>query len=95
MLTGQLVFNAGKPIQIAIAHAKQEPVPPSEVSEEPIPAALEAVIMRLLAKDPNDRPQSALALIDELDGCAGIEPWTPSAAEKWWGMHAPELARAS
>ena len=43
-----------------------------------------------LAKDPNDRPQNAIELIDRLSTIAFSEPWTPERAERWWRLHLPD-----
>ena len=45
---------------------QQEPVPPL-VPVQQIPPQLDALIMRMLAKDPRERPASMREIIDELD----------------------------
>jgi serine/threonine-protein kinase len=40
---------------VLMAHIHDEPLPPSHFTRSPVPAALEAVILRAIAKDPNDR----------------------------------------
>jgi serine/threonine-protein kinase len=40
---------------VLMAHIHDEPPPPSRFTRSPIPAALEAVILRAIAKDPDDR----------------------------------------
>ncbi|HEX9729552.1 MAG TPA: hypothetical protein VGA37_13680 [Gemmatimonadales bacterium] len=44
---------------------KEEAVAPSELNPE-VPPALSAVIMKLLAKDPENRVRSAAALVAQL-----------------------------
>ena len=88
LLTGQVVFKADTTVKVAFAHATQKPTPPAQLSEEPIPADLDALVLQLLAKDPNERPD-ALQLLAALDAC-DVEPWTPEAAEQWWRRHAPD-----
>ena len=51
-LTGQLVFAAKTPEQMLLHHAQTTPVPPSQVSELPIPRALDEIVMRCLEKNP-------------------------------------------
>jgi serine/threonine-protein kinase len=73
MLTGQPPFTGSTPQQVLAAHVTQEPVAITR-RRPAIPAALEAVIMRCLAKRAADRWQTA----DELH--AALEPFgTPSA----------------
>jgi serine/threonine-protein kinase len=45
MLTGQPVFSADTAVATALAHVKDEPIPPSVRSELAIPPALDAVIL--------------------------------------------------
>jgi serine/threonine-protein kinase len=95
LLTGRLLFEGDSPVKVAYAHATEDPMPPSAVSEEPIPAPIEELVMQLLAKRPTDRPASALELLEKLDACEGVEEWGPAAAEKWWRLHAPDVIRHS
>ncbi len=54
-----------------------------------IPAQLEDVILRCLAKSPSERPQSALELSEEL-AAVGIEKdWIPERAAEWWEANLP------
>ena len=62
LLTGQLVFEAETAIQTALLHIQQPPVPPSARTGNPIPPALEQLVLACLAKRPEDRPQSAAEL---------------------------------
>ena len=62
LLTGQLVFQGDTAIQTMFMHIQQEPVPPSQRTENPIPPALERLILTCLAKQPEDRPASAADL---------------------------------
>ena len=56
------LFQASTPAQMLLHHAQTRPVPPSQVSELPIPGELEEVLMQCLEKDPAKRPASALEL---------------------------------
>ncbi len=95
LLTGRLVFEGTSAIQLMFHHANTPPVPPSKVSELPIPAALEEVIMRCLAKKPDERPRDASELSLQLE--ASMEPpgWTDERARRWWRRHRPEATSAS
>jgi serine/threonine-protein kinase len=90
-LTGQLLFQASTPAQMLLHHLQTPPVPPSEVSELPIPRDLEAILMRCLEKDPAMRPSSALELDARLARVSGQPDWTDDKARAWWGAHAPDL----
>jgi serine/threonine-protein kinase len=58
MLTGQVPFTGDTPVEIAMKHLSQVPDPPSELRPE-VPHDLDAVVMRALAKDPDQRYASA------------------------------------
>jgi serine/threonine protein kinase len=62
LLTGHLVFEGTTAIQMIARHLHDAPVPPSQRSELPVPAALDQLVLTCLAKKPQDRPPSAAAL---------------------------------
>ena len=64
-LTGRLPFVAKSPIALIAKLLNEEPVPPSTLNAE-VPPALSALVARLLAKGPDDRPRSAAELGDLL-----------------------------
>jgi len=67
MLTGQLPFEGDSPIAIAMAHVHDVPPAPRRLNPE-IPPALEAVILRGMAKQPQHRYASAADLATDLLG---------------------------
>src|ERR671932_1346717 len=58
MLTGQVPFTGDTPLEIAMKHLAAVPTPPSELRPE-IPHDLDLIVLRALAKEPEDRYQSA------------------------------------
>jgi serine/threonine-protein kinase len=58
MLTGKVPFTGDTPLEIAMKHLSEVPVPPSELRDD-VPEDLDAVVLRALAKDPEDRYQTA------------------------------------
>src|SRR5258708_22931547 len=58
MLTGQLPFTAGDPMEWVHCHTARRPVPPHE-RVVGIPAPLSAIVMKLLAKTAEERYQTA------------------------------------
>lgn len=85
LLTGREVFEHATLMAMLMAHAQQQPRPPSETVSG-IPPELEAVVMRLLAKEPGGRPQSAQALAVELKALHLAERWVPAKREAWWAQ---------
>jgi serine/threonine protein kinase len=61
MLTGRVPFTAESPVAIFLRHLQTPPPSPREFNSE-IPAAVEAVVLKALAKDPNERYQEAQEL---------------------------------
>jgi len=58
LLTGQPPFSGDSPVAIAYQHVREDPVPPSQIDPE-IPQWADAIILKAMAKDPNDRYQDA------------------------------------
>ncbi|MDX2192561.1 MAG: serine/threonine-protein kinase [Gemmatimonadales bacterium] len=65
MLAGRPPFTGMPPAQLLAAHVTTPPEPVQAHVE--LPNGLAAIVMRLLAKRPTDRPASAQALVAELD----------------------------
>ncbi len=57
MLAGQPPF-VGRPGEILRKHVYEAPWAPSELAEGDVPDWLDALILKLLAKDPAERPPS-------------------------------------
>jgi serine/threonine-protein kinase len=67
MFSGSVPFDAEDIMPILVAHMTQKPDPPSQRNPA-IPAELEAVILKLLAKQPEARVQSCRELAAILSG---------------------------
>ncbi len=65
MFSGTLPFDAAYPDEVARLHLEKPPPPPRTVNPD-ISPKLEAVILRALAKEPEDRYQTGAALADAL-----------------------------
>jgi serine/threonine-protein kinase len=66
-----------------IAHVRDEVVPPSKHQAD-VPADLERVIIRCLAKRPEDCFQYVDSLEQALAQCAAADRWTQADASRWW-----------
>ncbi|MET8545259.1 protein kinase [Kitasatospora sp. NPDC004799] len=79
MLTGATPFTAETPVAIAFKHVSEQPLPPS-ARRPGLPPALDAAVLRLLAKNPADRPADAAAARAELLGTVpGLVVGDPTA----------------
>src|ERR1700694_2720818 len=70
MLTGSLPFTAAEPMEWVHCHIARKPVPPNERLET-VPAAVSALILKLLAKSAEERYQTAAGLEHDLRRCLG------------------------
>lgn len=91
LLTGALVFDGQSAIEMISAHIHSTPVRPSARTEIPIPPALDDLIIKCLAKKPEDRPQSALELLNSLEQLENRDAWTQVRAQRWWQRHRPAI----
>ena len=69
MLTGQPPFPGDDAVAIISQHLNAAPVPPSRHAPE-VPRPLDELVLRLLAKAPEERPESAAAVRRELEAIA-------------------------
>lgn len=68
ILTGQLPFTADEPLELVHSHIAKNPHPLRQINPE-IPAAIESIVMKLMAKTAEERYQSAVGLKLDLETC--------------------------
>ena len=68
MLTGELPFAASDPMEWVHCHIARQPAPPGE-RVAGVPGPLSAIVMKLLAKNAEDRYQTAAGLAADLRKC--------------------------
>lgn len=79
LLSGQSPFAGPSPRETMAAQLTRDPKPLHEVNAS-VPTSMSVLIMRLLAKDPDERPASAEAVLDELDAMTvAVGPATPAS----------------
>ena len=66
VLTGKVPFTGDSAIEIAMKHVNELPRPPSSLRAE-IPQELDQIVLRALAKEPEDRYQTAEEFIEDLE----------------------------
>jgi serine/threonine-protein kinase len=84
LLTGAPPFTGHNVVEIAGHHLHTEPERPSVRLGRPVPPKLDALILSCLAKDPEERPRDAQALLSILLECEAESPWSAAAARAWW-----------
>ncbi len=65
MVTGRPPFSGDSPVAIAYKHVREFPALPSSINPQ-VPPDFDAITMTAMAKDPDDRYQSAAELRDDL-----------------------------
>jgi eukaryotic-like serine/threonine-protein kinase len=65
MLTGRTPFSGDTPLAIAYKHVREDPVQPSTLNPD-VPEALDAITLKALAKNPDNRYSSAAEMRDDL-----------------------------
>jgi eukaryotic-like serine/threonine-protein kinase len=80
MLTGKVPFSGDSAIEIAMKHLNERPKPPSKVRPE-IPEELDHVVLRALAKAPEDRYQTAEEFAEDLHRVEAGLPLSPETSE--------------
>lgn len=68
LLTGQLPFRANDPMELVHCHIAQRPIAPAVVNPE-IPEVLNQIVLKLIAKMPEDRYQTGYGLKYDLEQC--------------------------
>jgi serine/threonine-protein kinase len=84
LLTGKTPFDDQTVEALLVCQVKEQPPRPSERLGKPVSADLADLLMRCLAKLPEQRPPSAEALEQALAACASAGTWTLADAEQWW-----------
>lgn len=72
LLTGGPPFDGDSPVNVALRHVQDDPAPPSDVAE--VPAAVNALVLRTLAKDPALRPANGTELAAALRAARTSDP---------------------
>jgi serine/threonine-protein kinase PknK len=70
LLTGRPPFQASSALGVLRGHLEEDPLPPSALNRG-IPVPLDALVLKLLAKDPGLRPASSDLFLDMLNRAAG------------------------
>jgi tRNA A-37 threonylcarbamoyl transferase component Bud32 len=84
LIAGEPVFQSNSILEVCRQHASATPPPLSQRAGQPLAPELERVLMQCLEKSPDDRPQTARAILDQLSLIRPLHPFTEQDAEAWW-----------
>jgi len=87
LLSGRPPFERSSSMEVLMAHARDEVAPLSEFSDD-VPADLERIVLRCLAKRPDDRYQDMDDLERALAQCSAADRWSQPRAARWWADNA-------
>jgi eukaryotic-like serine/threonine-protein kinase len=73
MLTGTVPFTGATPVAIAYRHVREDPTPPRMLNPD-VPAPLEAITLKAMAKLPDNRYQTAAEMHDDLERFRNGQP---------------------
>jgi serine/threonine-protein kinase len=90
LLTGEIPFDAPTTTGLLMKHVLEAPVPPSVRTTQPIPQALEHLVMRCLSKTASERP-TALELYSLIAATGLSRAWTREKSLIWWNERIPEV----
>ncbi|MCH2200745.1 MAG: serine/threonine protein kinase [Fuerstiella sp.] len=88
MLTGHPPFQDENPVMLVVAHATAS-VPNFSTTGVSVPKELESVIVKCLAKKPEERFGNPRDLLIALEKCALNKEWNWKDAEEWWLSSVP------
>ena len=93
-LTGHVLFDSDTLVELFAHQLNTKPVLPSRQTEVSVPAALDAVIMSCLEKDPANRPGSVAELAERLRACK-VGEWPVEKARTWWQINGLNFQQAT
>jgi serine/threonine protein kinase len=95
LITGQPVFTAHTLVDLCHDHINTNPESPSQRLGKPVSPKLEAALLACLAKNPDQRPQTAHDLNTLLSAVPSAASWSPLDAATWWRDYEKALAAAA
>ena len=88
MLTGRPPFESTATMKVLLSHLNEPAVAPSTIRNPmtgpKISPQLDAIVLKCLAKSPEDRFQSIRELAEALNQTPEASQWTDRQAEHWW-----------
>jgi len=71
MVTGHVPFESQTAVAVLAMHVYDEPATPSSKADHPVHPGMERVIMKALAKNPDERYQTAMEFLGDLEAIEG------------------------
>jgi serine/threonine-protein kinase len=95
LLTGRRVFEGVGDHALVNQVLNEAPRSPAAAGAKDVPDRLDALVLRCLAKDREQRPATILDVAAVLQEVARERPWPDEMAAAWWSSHAPPTQPAT
>jgi serine/threonine-protein kinase len=95
LLTGLTPFEGMSLVQLQAAHLTDKPIQLRLAGRGAEAERLEALLLRCLARLPEERVQSARQLREALEALYDPAVWTRADAERFWSMTGPVMTRTA
>jgi serine/threonine-protein kinase len=90
LISGEMVFTGRTAMETITLHAHEPPLPLSRRTSQPVPDALDRLLLACLDKDPARRPANGAELGEQLAALMLAERWTKPLAREWWEVFRSE-----
>jgi serine/threonine-protein kinase len=94
LLTGVTPFEGKSLVQLQAAHLTGAPIELRLAGRGPDVERLEPLLLRCLARQPDERVQTARDLRETLGALCDPAAWTRDDAERFWSVARPVMARS-
>jgi hypothetical protein len=90
LLTGRDLYVANNALELLQNALHEAPPRISDLIDSQVPAELDDLILRCVAKKPADRPTSVEVMLAVVMSLAASHGWTQDDARTWWREHEPQ-----
>ncbi|MEM9828126.1 MAG: serine/threonine protein kinase [Planctomycetota bacterium] len=90
LLAGNPPFAESDPESLFALILDEQPISVGIHRGEPLPESVEAMLQRMMAKDPADRYASVLDLAKDIDRLRSEHTWSVEQSSVWWRIHAED-----
>jgi hypothetical protein len=91
LLTGRDLYVSNNALQLLQQALHEAPPRVSNYVKSQVPAELDELILKCVAKKPAGRPRSVEEMQVVIDSLAASHPWTQADARAWWQEHEPQI----
>jgi serine/threonine-protein kinase len=95
LLTGRDLYEGNNALELLQKALHETPSRVTEAIGTGVPAALDELILRCVARQPADRPGSVEEILSVVESLAIEYPWTQEDAQSWWQEHEPLITMST